>query len=296
MKLTRREALIGAAVVGAGAAIAGPRLLAASGATVGQLDPNSIPQFVTELFIPPAMPAAATAKTYDRYSLAARSFIQQILPKGFPPTQVFGFGSRTDAKSFHAPAWTVEATVNRETRLTWANQLVNSYGDYLPHFLPVDPTIHWANPPGGTGGRDKMSKFTKTPGPYTGPVPLVTHLHGAHAYEDSDGYPEAWYLPLAKNIPKGYATVGSKYYQYKEEAQARAGLEWTSGMAQFAFNNDQRATSLWYHDHTLGMARLNIRAGLLGVYNLRGGVGDLPARHLPGPAPRRGDRTWTRYY
>ena len=54
MKLTRREALIGGAVLGAGAAIAGPRLLAASGATVGQLDPNSIPQFVTELFIPPA--------------------------------------------------------------------------------------------------------------------------------------------------------------------------------------------------------------------------------------------------
>ena len=104
MKLTRREALIGGAVLGAGAAIAGPRLLAASGATVGQLDPNSIPQFVTELFIPPAMPTAATTKTYDRYSLAARSFHQQILPKGFPSTQVFGFGSTTDAKTFHAPA------------------------------------------------------------------------------------------------------------------------------------------------------------------------------------------------
>jgi bilirubin oxidase len=296
MKLTRREALIGGAVLGAGAAIAGPRLLAASGATVGQLDPNSIPQFVTELWIPPAMPTAATTKTYDRYSLAARSLRQQILPKGFPSTQVFGFGSTTNAATFHAPAYTVEATVDRETRLTWANQLVSSSGDYLPHFLPVDPTLHWANPPGGTSGRDKVSKFTKTPGPYTGPVPLVTHLHGAHAYEDSDGYPEAWYLPTAKNIPQGYATVGSQYYQYKEEAHARAGVEWTSGMAQFAFNNDQRATSLWYHDHTLGMARLNIRAGLLGLYNLRGGVGDLPAGHLPGPAPRRGDRPGTRYY
>jgi spore coat protein A len=296
MKLTRREALVGGAVLGAGAAIAGPRLLAAAGATVGQLDPNSIPQFVTELWIPPAMPTAAVTKEYDRYSLAARSFRQQILPKGFPSTQVFGFGSTSSAATFHSPAYTVEATVNRETRLTWANQLVSSSGDYLPHFLPVDPTIHWANPPGGTSGRDKASKFTKTPGPYTGPVPLVVHLHGAHAYEDSDGYPEAWYLPQAKNIPRGYATVGSQYNQYKEEARARADVEWTSGMAQFAFNNDQRATSLWYHDHTLGMARLNIRAGLLGLYNLRGGVGDLPAGHLPGPAPRRGDRPGTRYY
>jgi spore coat protein A len=296
MKLTRREALIGGAVLGAGAAIAGPRLLAAAGATVGQLDPNTIPQFVTELHIPPAMPTAAATKAYDRYSLAARSFHQQILPTGFPSTQVFGFGSTTDANSFHAPARTIEATVDRETRVIWANQLVSGSGEYLPHFLPVDPTIHWANPPAGTGGRDKPSKFAKTPGPYTGPVPLVVHLHGAHAYEDSDGYPEAWYLPLAKNTPKGYASVGSKYYQYKEEAQARAGVTWASGMAQFAFNNDQRATSLWFHDHTLGMARLNVRAGLLGMYNLRGGAGDLPAGKLPGPPPRRGDKAGTRYY
>jgi spore coat protein A len=296
MKLTRREALIAGAVVGAGAAIGGPRLLAASGATVGQLDPNGIPQFVTQLFIPPAMPTAATTKQYDRYSLAARSFRQQILPKGFPSTQVFGFGSTTDARTFHAPGYTIEAGVDRETRLTWANQLVDSSGDYLPHFLPVDPTLHWANPPGGTSGRDKPTKYTKTPGRYTGPVPLVVHTHGAHDYEDSDGYPEAWYLPPAKNIPKGYATVGSKYYQYKEEALARAGVAWSSGMAQFAFNNDQRATSLWYHDHSLGMTRLNVRAGLLGLYTLRGGAGDLPAGHLPGPAPRRGDRAGTRYY
>src|SRR5450756_280307 len=296
MKLTRREALIAAAVTGAGAAIAGPRLIAAAGASAGQLDPNAIPQFGTQLFILPAMPTAASTKAYDRFSLAARPFRQQILPRGFPTTPVFGFGSTTDPRTFHAPGYTIEATVNHRTRLTWANQLVNSSGDYVPHILPVDPTIHWANPPGGTANRDKPPKFTSTPGPYTGPVPLVVHLHGAHAYEDSDGYPEAWYLPLARNIPKGYATVGSKYYQFKAGALSRAGVQWGSGMAQFEFANDQRATSLWYHDHTLGMTRLSVRAGLLGVYNLRGGGGDLPAGHLPGPAPRRGDRAGTRYY
>ena len=30
---------------------------------------------------------------------------------------------------------------------------------------------------------------------------------------DSDGYPEAWWLPAANNIPAGYATQGSKYSQ-----------------------------------------------------------------------------------
>jgi spore coat protein A len=296
MKLTRREALIAAAVTGAGAAIAGPRIIAAAGASAGQLDPNTIPQFGTQLFIPPAMPMVASAKTYDRYSLAARPFRQQILPKGFPTTPVFGFGSTTNPKTFHTPGYTIEATVDRSTRLTWSNQLVNSSGNYVPHFLPVDQTLHWADPAAGTGNRDRPRKFTSTPGPYTGPVPIVVHLHGAHDYEDSDGYPDAWYLPLAKNIPKGYATVGSKYYEFEAAAKERAGVEWASGMAQFEFANDQRATSLWYHDHTLGMTRLNVRAGLLGLYNLRGGAGDLPAGHLPGPAPRRGDRAGTRYY
>ena len=67
MKLTRREALIAAAVTGVGAAIAGPRFIAAAGASAGQLDPNTIPQFGNQLFIPPAMPMAAATKTYDRY-------------------------------------------------------------------------------------------------------------------------------------------------------------------------------------------------------------------------------------
>ena len=45
-------------------------------------------------------------------------------------------------------------------------------------------------------------RSTSTPGPYTGPVPIVTHVHGAVGVGDeSDGYAEAWYLPTAGNIP-----------------------------------------------------------------------------------------------
>src|SRR5439155_26515522 len=59
---------------------------------------------------------------------------------------------------------------------------------------------------------------------------------------------------------------------------------------------DKRATALWYHDHGLGMTRLNIYAGLTGMYLLRGGSGDLPAGVLPGPAPRPGDPAATAYH
>ena len=47
--------------------------------------------------------------------------------------------------------------------------------------------------------------------PYTGPIPMVTHVHGAHVNPTSDGYPEAWWLPNAKHIPAGYATNGTFY-------------------------------------------------------------------------------------
>jgi len=91
--------------------------------------------------------------------------------------------------------------------------------------------------------------------PYAGPVPIVTHLHGAHVTPESDGNPEAWFLPAAKNIPSGYATRGSHWDQI-------AGAADEQGTATFQDPNDQAATTLWYHDHALGMTRTNVYAGL----------------------------------
>jgi len=132
-----------------------------------------------------------------------------------------------------------------------------------------------------------------------GPVPIVTHLHGAHTTEESDGYPEAWYLPDATNIPANYAATGTFYDNFK----AKYNLDWELGTATFSYGNDQRATTLWYHDHTLGMTRLNVYAGPAGFYILRGGPDDevldsgtgLPAT-LPGPAPALGDPPGMKYY
>lgn len=68
-------------------------------------------------------------------------------------------------------------------------------------------------------------------------VRSVVHLHGAKARPESDGYPEDWYVP-------GKSAV----YHYP---------------------NQQEPAMLWYHDHTLGINRLNVYAGLLGVYIIR---------------------------
>ncbi len=262
------------------------------------------------MLIPPVMPRADTivqrgGKNVDYYEISMRQFAQQILPASLPKTTVWGYGANTAQSNrglliHNAPSLTIEAMWNRPVRVKWINELVDGNGTFLPHLLPVDPTLHWANPPGGTGGRDSRPTFTETPGPYTGPVPIVTHVHGAVGVaDDSDGYAEAWYLPAAKDIPEGYATEGTWYEFFAGKAAAAYGVEWGPGFATFQYPNENRASTIWYHDHALGMTRLNVYAGPAGFYLIRGGpAGDdtvLDSRSgdrasLPGPAPRENDK------
>jgi hypothetical protein len=176
----------------------------------GSLSPSDIARFVTPLLVPPAMPQAGIAstrdgQTVDHYEIAVRQFPQQVLPADLPPTTVWGYGPRvaqSGPQIFNAPSLTIEARVGTPVRITWVNELVDADGRYLPHLLPVDQTLHWVNPPGGVNGRDTRPTFSQTPGTYTGPVPIVTHVHGAASVGDeSDGYAEAWYLPAATNLP-----------------------------------------------------------------------------------------------
>jgi bilirubin oxidase len=269
----------------------------------GTLDPAEIPKYEMSLIIPPAMPKTGSVGGTDYYEIAVRQFRQQILPlkdtngNTLNSTTVWSYGSVNHPGTFNYPAFTIEAKFNVPVRVKWINGLVDSSGKFLPHLLPVDPTLHWANPPGGINGRDTHPTFTSTPGPYPGPVPIVTHLHGGHTTEESDGYAEAWYLPTANNIPAGFATEGSFYDTFKQEfSDKHNGVTWDPGSATFQYTNDQRASTLWYHDHTLGMTRLNVYAGPAGFYVIRGGPDDLPQGVLPGPAPALGDPPGTKYY
>ena len=264
-----------------------------AGSSQGMLEPTDIPMYVSDLFIPPAMPrSTAPNPDLDYYEITLRQFSQQVLPDGLPATTVWGYGSVNRPESFSYPAATIEASYNRPVRIKWINGLVDENGDYLPHLLPVDQTLHWANPPGGTDQRDGHGHSQL---PYNGPVPAVTHVHGAHVNEESDGYPEAWYLPAARNIPPNYAFCGSWYEKFKQQFKDKYGLDWEAGSAIFQYPNRQRAATLWYHDHTLGMTRLNVYSGLTGLYLLRGGQDD-QVQGLPSPAPAPGDAPGTKYY
>jgi spore coat protein A, manganese oxidase len=297
--VTRRQFFKVSAMAGAGMLIvsrfrSSPLFAAIPG---GTLEPASIPKYAAPLVIPPAMPISGTNGGFDYYEIGVQQFEQQILPPGMPKTKVWSYGSLTHQGTFNYPAFTIEATYNRPVRVKWVNNLIDANGNFLPHLLPVDPTLHWANPPGGISGRDTHPTFMSTPGPYSGPVPIVTHLHGGHTTEESDGYAEAWYLPTANNIPTGFATEGSFYETFKQQFELKhPGVTWEPGSATFQYTNDQSASTLWYHDHTLGMTRLNVYAGPAGFYLIRGGPDDLPQDVLPGPAPALGDPPGTKYY
>jgi spore coat protein A len=284
----------------------------------GTLDPSSIPKYVTPLVIPPVMHNDGTTDSYD---IAVRQFQQQILPGGIwntaspdcadspglcdlPATTVWSYGPADDDapdssgigggagvapapnSQFNYPAYTVEVTSNQRTDVRWINDLVDSRGRYLPHLLPIDQTLHWANPPMQCRvGFPRTDCSGKSSTPYTGPVPIVTHVHGAHVGPESDGYPEAWWLPAARNIPQGYATSGTLF---DDTTGSNPG---SLGYADFSYPNSQPATTLWYHDHTLGMTRSNVYAGPAGFWLVRGGSYDGGETSggqtavLPGPAP-----------
>ena len=264
----------------------------------GTLNPLTVPKYVTPLVIPPVMPNDGVADSYD---IAVRQFKQQILPSPLPSTTVWSYGAEADptpetapqvGSSFNYPAYTIETTSNMPVDVQWINGLVDENG-FLPHLLPVDQTLHWANPARGTickmTGQEGIDCATNEPAPYVGPVPIVTHVHGAHVDPHSDGYPEAWWLPAGVDESL-YETKGTIF---DDATGTNTG---NTGFADYSYRNDQPATTLWYHDHTLGMTRVNVYAGPAGFWLIRGGGFDQAKDRttkkkalLPGPAPIAGD-------
>ena len=297
----------------------------------GTLDPCTVPKYVLPLVIPPVMANSGAANDYD---IAVRQFQQQILPGGiwntvngradaFPATTVWSYGPDADPtpdstglgggagvapatnSQFNYPAYTVENTADTPTTVDWINDLKENFGagpNFLPHLLPIDQTLHWANPGADCiSGADKTDCRGASADLYTGPVPIVTHVHGAHVGPESDGYPEAWWLPdptdsnfecvndpnLADNSTK-FVCKGSlaNNYGYAPNTNTPAGV------ANYTYPNDQPSTTLWYHDHTLGMTRSNVYAGPAGFWLIReagGGETGLVAGTLPAPAPVAGE-------
>ncbi|KAF4394286.1 hypothetical protein F8388_005920 [Cannabis sativa] len=76
-------------------------------------------------------------------------------------------------------------------------------------------------------------------------VPTVVHLHGATDEPSSDGNSNAWFT-------NGFKEVGPTWTQ-----------------RTYRYRNLQHPGNLWYHDHAMGLTRVNLLAGLIGSYIVR---------------------------
>lgn len=220
---TRRKFLQSSVLAAGGLCVPFAPVFAASAAA---LDARRLRKFVDEM----PRPRRVSGPTLD---FAVTEFGQK-LHADLPPTVLWGYDG-----SYPGP--TIEAERGKPLRARFRNALQNQT---LLAALPVDQTLHWADPLGAKQGAHSHHGG----GPrerYAGPVPLITHLHGGEVHAQSDGHPDAWYTP-------GFARKGPAF----------AG-EWHD------YPNAQPAATLWYHDHVMGATRITVYAGLAGFYLLR---------------------------
>ncbi|MCJ7560957.1 hypothetical protein MUO79_10140, partial [Candidatus Bathyarchaeota archaeon] len=210
-----------------------------------------------------------TGKLIQQYVVDMSQFKEQILPAGYPQTLVWGYGGLAkDAITGqllgyvrNSPGPTFEAIRYIPVQVKWVNKIK------APYMFAVDPTIHWADPTNPSLGTMRMwdTPYPTYPGIFTGmdnqgntiqldaqsPVPLVTHLHGGEVQSTSDGGPEAWFTASGLQGPTYSTTIST-----------------SANSAVYYYPNEQLPTTLWYHDHALGVTRLNVMSGLAGFYLL----------------------------
>jgi spore coat protein A len=184
-----------------------------------------------------ALPVPDLIDTRHRHLLTLQvrqteQFLGLYDPEGHAlTTTVWGYGVGNQV-SYPGP--TILAYAGQPLEIHWQNQLpVEGYP------IPVDTTLNIADPV-----RRPLD---------AGFIPIVTHLHGGHTEPSSDGHPEAWFTQQ-RSGPGGTGPL-------------EVGPHFVSQTA--TYENDQPGATLWYHDHALGLTRLNVYMGLAGFYLLQ---------------------------
>jgi spore coat protein A len=208
--------------------------------TPALLDFRSQPRFaepLPRLFDPDNVfrPASPGGSRYEIFAGPVSARTGVVDPRTGRPlaTPMWGYGSASQAASAPGRSFVVES--GKPISVKWSNRLAQGT-EPSAHLLPVDRTVNWADP---------LKEGPVRGGEYRGPVPLVSHGHGGELGPESDGGPEQWSTP-------GDAIRGPAF-----------------NPDAFLYDNRQEAALLWYHDHVLGLTRLNVYAGLAGLYVIR---------------------------
>jgi spore coat protein A, manganese oxidase len=243
MASNRREFLKRAAMAGAGTALY--QTLGKSRAWAFAQSPVNLRKFVTSLpgigpsakneigqYIPLATKRTINfaGKATDLYNVAVAQGSELMHPDLPGKTNFFGYMDLfTLDRKYLGGA--IVAKRGTPVLLTTTNLMP------ARHILPVDPSI-MAGPNGLTVGDLPTNR-------------IATHLHGGATPWFSDGTPFQWFTPTGQhgasfmNVPGFPALPGTGTYYYPNDASARL---------------------VWYHDHAIGITRLNAYSGIASAY------------------------------
>lgn len=154
----------------------------------------------------------------------------QILPAGFPQTEVLAYASKENGKwKPQIPGPFILTFSDTPVYVIWSNEMEGK------HFLPVDYSAPF-----------EMLL------PFRDEIPSVPHLHGLETEMGSDGEPMAFWTKSGKQAEVYYTLNSSSLKKHQ---------------AIYRFYNTKEGL-YWYHDHTMAMTRVNVYAGLAGMYEI----------------------------
>ncbi len=166
----------------------------------------------------------------DFYHFAAQEFTQQMHPDLPNPTKLWGYVDQaTGQGAYLGPV--IAAQRGKPVVLRMENKLP------AKHILPVDTSMMGAEPS----------------------VPqnrCCVHLHGGLVPWTMDGGPFAWFSPTG-TVGATDGSAGPSFLN---------GVPGSPGMADYYYPNNQSARLMWYHDHALGITRLNAYSGMAAGY------------------------------
>ncbi|MFY1619938.1 hypothetical protein [Micromonospora sp. WMMD736] len=229
-----------------------------------------------EQALPVAVPDTISYPGCDYYEIGLQEYAQR-LHRDLPVTRLRGYRQLnlgTDASGHNTVVpperpWhlgpMIRARRGRPVRVKFINQLPTGRAGEL--FLPVDETVEGAGL-----------------GPLDGPAPYpqnraVLHLAGAQTGWTSAGNPGHWITPAGEITPYPTGTGLTPVPDMPVPG---------TGATTLYFPNEQSGRLLWFHDNTLGLARLTVYGGQLAPYLLTDPVEDelvaegvLPAEQVP---------------
>jgi FtsP/CotA-like multicopper oxidase with cupredoxin domain len=202
----------------------------------------------------------------DYYEMEILAYTEQMhsdLPKA---TKLRGYRDLNSGAPAHYLGPLIVAQRNKPVRIKFTNNLPKSDllgSDQL--FIPVDTTVMGAGfgPVDSQNAAEVCDPENLLPGQtcasYTQNRTAV-HLHGGFTPWISDGTPHQWFTPDLDPtfLPKGVS--------FRNVPDMPTGS--VSGSQTIFYSNQQSGRLMFYHDHAVGLTRLNVYAGLAAGYLL----------------------------